>query len=145
MPKATSTTTTRRRLYGGSAALLAIAGFVPAAATAGTPATNPDAELIRLAAEFCDLEDTQARLCSATDDLEDRPGQAAAAVEFNAACARHGEVGEAIVEAAPTTLEGFRAKARAAIAWYGDTGITDGMGGDIAWALLNELAGSAAT
>jgi hypothetical protein len=106
---------------------------------------DPDLELLRLAAEFCDLEEVQKRLCWTTDDMDRRPGRRAATVEFNRACSRQGEIGEAIVEAAPTTLEGFRAKARAAVAWYGGSGITDGMGGDIAWALLNDLAARVAS
>jgi hypothetical protein len=141
MSTTTQRTTPRRRLCGGSAALLAIAGLLPAAA-AEVPDSHPDAELIRLAAEFCSLEDVHTRLCWVTDDTQQRPRRAEATIEFDAACARQDEVGDAIVDEVPTTLEGFRAKARAAVAWYGDTGITDGMGGDIAWALLNDLAGS---
>ena len=101
---------------------------------------HPDAKIIHLAAEFHALEDIHTRTCWVTDDVI-RPGRDAAQVEYDASQSRQFEVGNALIEATPTTLEGFRAKARAAVTWYGDTGITDGLGGDIAWALLLDLVG----
>jgi len=113
MPEATSHLTPSRRDFIGGATAGLLAGL-PVAASALAAADHPDAELIALGAEYCELEKAYARLCWADDDCDKRPGKAAAVVFFKATCARMEVVCDAIIDATPMTLEGYRAKARAA-------------------------------
>ena len=105
--------------------------------------TQPDAELIALAEEFVRLQAARLRVDWADDECEHRSGREAALTELRAIDGRLDAIGEAIIEATPRSLEGFRAKARAGVAWFGCTPLDDGVGGEILWALSTDLAGGA--
>ncbi len=84
------------------------------------PAASPDAELIRLCAEFHQLEADYRRLLVAEARAEDSrsPDLDAVRTALEAGAGLHAATMEAITELPARTREGLRAKARATMAFY---------------------------
>jgi hypothetical protein len=121
MPKATQPTTTRRRLCGGSAALLAIAGFVPAAAAVVAPATaaHPDAELLDLLSRFDALERQVAGSYSTGGEQTPAAWNVAEATR-NTWQAKQVTLLASICATPAQTLDGLRARAASLVLWDAD-------------------------
>jgi hypothetical protein len=132
---------TRRTLLAGLAGAAATLAVI--APTAAGAASHPDAELIALCAEYAQNEATYARTCWSGDDFDERWGNAEALAEasdeFQRACERRGPLGDAIINAAPVTIEGYRAKARAVAADFGGDFRPNGMGDAVMWSMVQDL------
>lgn len=87
---------------------------------------------MRASQKFWAAEAEQVATCWATDDVEDgAEDRAAALARHTAAEATQAAAGRLLIDQPATTLLGMRAKARAAIVWYGDTSPQGWLGGDI--------------
>jgi hypothetical protein len=106
------------------------------------PAEFPDTALMRASADFCAAEAESRATGWAEDNLDNRPGDKAAALaRFRVAEATQSAAGRILTQQPAVTLLGLRAKARAAVAWYGDEPPDCGLGADILWSMAKDAAG----
>jgi hypothetical protein len=130
------------RLAGQAVTFAPEPDYVPAAEPLSRP--HPDADLMEAAQIFLAAEMAFCETCWAEDHLDHREDDRAAALARRAAAeAEQGSAAKVLTERKATTLAGFESKAKAAVAWYGDTPPDDGAGGDILWSLACDLAGEA--
>jgi hypothetical protein len=135
--------TTRRRLCGGSAALMAIAGAMPALASMNEP--NRDAPLIAAAAEYVALEARIFDLTGVDDFLLPPDAKAAWEAEELAAFRRQDALRNFAIITPAHGPDGIRAKATLVRAW-----ITRNLGAHetpldsdqaLAWSMVADVLG----
>ena len=106
---------------------------------------HPDSALLAQCERFIVLQAEYSRLSKATDVLDDTPvtpEMAALEAEFTAIREEERILGDALVNAAPSTLKGVRAKARATLAYVGGNNPVS-LGARLQESALEDLGGDA--